>query len=341
MNSKQETIVIGGTEIKPGQRAAFEMKAARLYTHTQLEMPVQVVHGKKPGPRLFVCAAIHGDEILGVEIIRRLLKLKIVNRIKGTVIAIPVVNVFGFINQSRYSPDRRDLNRFFPGAVGGSLTSQLANLFMEEIVSKCTHGIDLHTGSNHRSNLPQIRAYLDDPETERLAQAFGAPVILDADVLTGSLRQAVKDRGIPMLLYEAGEVLRFDEVAIKAGVRGIIGVMRAIGMLPTRNSRKLMIQPLIARSSTWMRAPVSGVLRSTIRLGDRIKNRSVLGEITDPFGESTEKIYATTSGVIIGRLHLPLVHQGDALFHIARIGDSASSATATIEAFRQEFEPDA
>jgi hypothetical protein len=212
---------------------------------------------------------------------------------------------------------------------------------MEEIVSKCTHGIDLHTGSNHRSNLPQIRAYLDDPETERLARAFSAPVVLDADILTGSLRQAVKDRGIPMLLYEAGEVLRFDEVAIKAGVRGIVGVMRAIGMLPARNSRKTGIQPLISRSSNWMRAPVSGILRSSVRLGDRIKNRSVLGEITDPFGESTERIYASSSGIVIGRLNLPLVHQGDALFHIARIEDSDSSATATIEAFRQEFEPDA
>jgi hypothetical protein len=144
-----------------------------------------------------------------------------------------------------------------------------------------------------------------------------------------------------MLLYEAGEVLRFDEVAIKAGVRGIVGVMRAIGMLPARNSRKTGIQPLISRSSNWMRAPVSGILRSSVRLGDRIKNRSVLGEITDPFGESTERIYASSSGIVIGRLNLPLVHQGDALFHIARIEDSDSSATATIEAFRQEFEPDA
>lgn len=323
----------------PGERQTIDLTVARLYTHTEMHLPIQVVHGKRSGPRLFVCAAIHGDEILGVEIIRRLLKLKVISRLRGTLIAIPVVNVYGFIHQSRYSPDRRDLNRFFPGSEEGSLTSRLAKLFMEEIVDLCTHGIDLHTGSNHRANLPQIRAYLDDPETERLAHAFGAPVILDADFLEGSLRQAVKDRGSQMLLYEAGEVLRFDEAAIRVGVRGIISVMRAIDMLPPSTSKRLRLEPIVSRSSTWVRAPISGILSADVRLGDRVSEDRVLGRVTDPFGEAEAKVLAPTSGVVIGRLNLPLVHNGDALFHIAR-HERPSIVSATIAAFRQEFEPD-
>lgn len=330
---------IAGVGVQPGQRLTVDLPVARFYTHTEMTLPVHVIHGKKDGPALFVCAAIHGDEIAGVEIIRRMLKRKVFANLRGTLIAIPVVNVYGFLNQSRYLPDRRDLNRFFPGSESGSLTSRLAHLFMEEIVGKCTHGIDLHTGSNHRANLPQIRAYLDDPETERLAQAFGAPVILDADFLQGSLRQAAKDKGIKMLLYEAGEVLRFDEVAIRVGIRGILAVMRAIGMLRHSSRDQTQIRPVISRSSTWVRAPISGILHSKIRLGERVKFNTKLGKISDPFGEDEAEVVTPSPGVVIGRLKLPLVHRGDALFHLAHIA-SPSSAADTLEAFRQEFEPE-
>jgi predicted deacylase len=336
---KQEIITIGGTDIHPGQRVTLDLAAAKLYTHMDIKMPVHVIHGKKYGPCLFVCAAIHGDEILGVEIIRRLLKLKALNRLRGTLIAVPAVNVFGFINHSRYSPDRRDLNRFFPGTEGGSLTSQLANLFMKEIVSQCAYGIDLHSGSNHRENFPQIRAYVDDPEIEQLAYAFGAPIIMAANELEGSLRQASKDMGIKMLLYEAGEVLRFEEVAIRAGIRGIIGVMRAIGMLGAVSVKKTNVHPVISHSSTWVRAPISGIVRTMIRLGDRVTENSTLGIISDPFGEVEEPIVSSAAGIVIGRLNFPLVHKGDALFHVARF-DSPSRISSTIEVFRQEFEPE-
>lgn len=335
----REVFRINNHKIEPGTRATIDLGAAKLYTHTEMQIPVHVIHGKKDGPVLFVSAALHGDEILGVEIIRRLLKLKFINNLAGTLIAIPVVNVFGFINQSRYSPDRRDLNRFFPGTSAGSLTSQLAKLFMDEVVDQCTHGIDLHTGSNHRVNLPQIRAYLNDPETERLANAFGTPIILDADFLEGSLRQAVHDKGIPILLYEAGEVLRFDEVAIQAGLKGIISVMRAIGMLKQSKQPRKKITPMTAKSSFWMRSPVSGIIRTKSKLGDHVSTGQVLGYVTDPFGEDETPIHSSDSGIIIGKLNLPLVYKGDALFHIARIG-AVKKATEAIEAFRQEFEPD-
>lgn len=334
----RESLNISGHEIKAGENKTIDLPVSELYTHTSINMPVHVLHSKKDGPILFVSAAIHGDEINGVEIIRRLLKMKALNKLRGTLIAIPIVNVFGFLNHSRYSPDRRDLNRFFPGNESGSLTSWLAYLFMEEIVSKCTHGIDIHTGSNHRVNLPQIRAYLDDPETERLALTFGTPVILDADLLEGSLRQAVKERNIPILVYESGEVLRFDEAAIKLGVRGVLSVMRAIGMLP-KVRRKTDIQPVISDSSTWVRAPSSGIIKTKIKLGDRVSENSRIGIITDPFGERESEIISTASGIVIGSLKLPLVHRGDALFHVARFG-STKAAVDSVTAFRQEFEPE-
>lgn len=215
-------------------------------------------------------AAIHGDEIIGVEIIRRLLKLKILQRLRGTLIAVPVVNVYGFINNTRYLPDWSDLNRFFPGSEKGSLTSRLANIFMEDIVANSTHGIDLHAGSHHRINLPHIRACLNNPETEKLAFAFGAPVILNANLRDGSLRQAVEEKGIPMLLYEAGEALRFDEFAVRAGVKGILSVLRSIGMLTSRSIGASRIQPMVASSTSWVRAPASGILRTQIALGGKI-----------------------------------------------------------------------
>lgn len=337
--AKQRSLKIGGVEVNPGRRQTIDLHVARLYTHAEMTLPIHVIHGKSPGPRLFVCAAIHGDEILGIEIVRRLLRMKALDALRGTLIAIPIVNIYGFINQSRFLPDRRDLNRFFPGSQSGSLTSRLAKLFMDEIVSKCTHGIDLHTGSNHRVNLPQIRAYLDDPETERLACAFGVPVVLDADLLEGSLRQAAKDRGIQMLLYEAGEVLRFDEVAIRAGLRGILSVMREIGMLQQRSRRRSHLTPIIARSSTWVRAPISGIFKTRVQLGERVNEGDIVAEMMDPFGEAVEMVQSTATGIVIGKLEMPLAHRGDALLHIARVDDPKAVSEAII-AFKQEFEPE-
>ncbi len=314
-------IKIGGVTIKAGDRQTVDLPIARLYTHTAMSMPVHVIHGKKDGPTLFVSAAIHGDEINGVEIVRRLLKLKLLSRIRGTLIAIPIVNVYGFINRSRYLPDRRDLNRSFPGNHKGSLASHLAKLFMEEVVDRCTHGIDIHSGSNHRINLPQVRATLDSPETERLAKAFGAPVIINARLRDNSLREAVIDMGIPMILYEGGEGLRFNEPAIKVGTRGILAVMREIGMLPARAPKKKQSEPVIVKSTSWIRSPKSGIIHSSARTGTSVVKGDVIAKVVDPFGEQEDKIVAPKDGIIIGNLNLPLVHKGDALFHIATIGD--------------------
>ncbi len=336
----RKPLSIDGDTFTPGTRTTIELPVGRLYTHTPMTMPVHVIKGKKTGPRLFISAAIHGDEINGVEIIRRLLKLPALKRLRGTIIAVPIVNVHGLINHSRYLPDRRDLNRSFPGTETGSLAARLAYLFMNEIVSQSTHGIDLHTGAIHRDNLPQIRANLDDEETNKLAIAFDVPVIISSNLRDGSLREAAAEYGIPMLLYEAGEALRFDEVSIRAGVKGIINVMRTLEMLPpSRSKSKKQTEPVVARSSSWVRASDSGILRTMVPLGSRVKKNTLLGVVTDPFGETESSVISTFSGIVIGRTNLPLVNEGDALYHIARFED-IQEIEAKVDEFQEEHSPE-
>lgn len=329
---------IGGSCILPGARASIDLRIPDLYTHNPMHWPVHVVHGKKSGPVLFLSGAIHGDEINGVEIIRRVLKLKSIERLHGTLIAVPVVNLFGFINQSRYLPDRRDLNRSFPGSETGSLAHRMANLFMREVVTRCTHGIDIHTAAIHRDNLPQVRAVLDDPETSRMARAFYTPVIVKTSMVPGSLRASAARLGIPVIVYEAGEALRFDELSIRAGVTGIVSVMRELGMLPRAKRDQDAIEPLVALSSTWVRAPQSGILRTIQTIGARVEKHDLLGIISDPFGATEQPITAPDQGIVIGRTNIPLVSEGEALFHLAHFRD-ASGIAEQIEEFRNEFDP--
>lgn len=341
-NPRQAPFEIGGVSVAPGSRTTVDLPLSVLSNHTPVTIPVQVVHGRRAGKRLFVSAAIHGDEINGVEIIRRLLRLSAIKRVHGTLLAVPVVNAFGFIGRTRYLPDRRDLNRCFPGTPNGSLAAQLAHLFMTEIVARCTHGVDLHTGSNHRENLPQIRADLGKEEVERLAMAFGAPAVLNAQTRAGSLRCEAGEAGIPVLLYEAGEASRFDETAIRTGLRGVLRVMTVLGMIRGRDSRKDP-EPFVSRSSSWVRAPAGGILRTPCRLGTIVKKGGRLGTVADPFGETEAEVEARHGGVVIGRTNLPIVNQGDALFHVARVDDhdEVSETLSQIqEDIDREFTPD-
>ena len=331
---KNDAITLGGQTVQPGERRTIDLVVGKLYTHSSITMPVQVLCGRQAGPVMFVSAAIHGDELNGVEVIRRLLKVPALRKLKGTLIAVPIVNLHGFINQSRYLPDRRDLNRSFPGSDKGSLAGRVARLFLDEIVGRSTHGIDLHTGAIHRSNLPQIRANLDDPQTLELAKAFGTPVVLNSDLRDGSLREVAGKRGIPVLLYEAGEALRFDELAIRGGVQGILRVMRRLNMLPASRTKE-PIDPIIARSSAWVRAPQDGIFRASAKQGQRvIKDQTLLGVVADPFGESEVEIWSPYSGIVIGQLHLPLVNEGEALFHIARF-NRTDIAAENIETYHE------
>jgi predicted deacylase len=322
--------------VAPGERSIIDLPVANLYTHTPLTMPVHVVNGRRAGPTICVTSAIHGDELNGVEIVKRLLKMAALKRLRGCLLAVPIVNVFGFINRSRYLPDRRDLNRTFPGRDEGSVAARLAHLVLHEIVFRSDYGIDLHTGAVDRTNLPQIRADLKDPKVRQMAEAFGSPIVIDAALREGSLRQCAGENGVPMVLYEAGEALRFDELSIRVGMRGITRVLRALDMLPKRKTPRTRIEPVIARSATWVRAPSSGIVRATCRLGDRVRPGQSLASVTDPFGEVEIDVQATANGIIIGRSMSPLAHEGDALFHIARFED-AKEAQATIDGFTEEL----
>lgn len=316
---------VGDEFVAPGQRRSFDLPVAELPTQAPLCMPVEVVRGRTEGPVLFVSAAIHGDEIAGVEILRRLLRHGRLKKLRGTLLAVPVVNVFGFVGRSRYFPDRRDLNRCFPGSEKGSLASRVARLFMEEVVERATHGIDLHTGSLHRSNLPQIRISPGDAESSRLADVFGAPVVMESAVRDGSLREAVESKGLPMLVYEAGEALRFDEWAIRTGLKGILRVMESLEMLPRRKRAaeappgKPRPAPLRCHYSRWMRAPRSGILRPRRGLGRRVRVGELLATLGDPLGRNEVAVRSACEGVVIGCTNLPLVNEGDALFHVAEV----------------------
>ncbi len=331
-------ITIGDTEVKPGQRANINLPVAYLYTSTPLSMPMQVICGRRAGPTLCVSAAVHGDELNGVEIIRRLLKRKQMKSIRGTLLAVPIVNVHGFLNQSRYLPDRRDLNRSFPGSARGSIAGRLANRFLKQVVSKADFGIDLHTGAINRSNLPQIRANLDDPRTLELAKAFGVPVILNSAVLDGSLRGCAAEMGMPMLIYEAGEALRFDEVCIRAGIRGILNVMHLIGMLPEPRKVK-RVDSVVASSTTWVRAPDSGIVSKQVDLGSRVVKGQPLATISDPLGDEEADAVAPYDGIVIGCSNLPLAHEGDALFNLAEFS-SVSKAEDRVEEFAAAHDPE-
>ena len=335
-----EALIINGVSIAPGEQVTIDLPLPNLYTHTPMTMPVRVFRGRKTGPTLLVTAALHGDEINGVEIIRRLVTLPLLKRLHGTLIAVPVVNVLGFINQTRYLPDRRDLNRSFPGSYKGSLASRLAHLFVEELFSKATHGIDLHTGAIHRDNLPQVRANLTVPEIRTLATAFGTPVILDSGdkIIDGSLRKVAFERGIPYLVYEGGEALRFNELCIRAGVRGIIAAMRQLAMLPAVKTAKVtrLRQPVIAESSSWIRAPQSGIVRAAKPLGAQVEKDESLAFVSDPFGEQESAVTARFSGIVVGCSNIPMVNEGDALFHVAQVA-RPDSLEAYVEHYHEEL----
>ncbi len=307
---------IGGVLIKKGERKKIKLAVSNLYDGTDLSIPVEVIRSKEDGPVLFISASIHGDEVNGTEIVSRILKKRALKKMKGTLIAVPIVNVFGFNMLSRYLPDRRDLNRSFPGSTTGSLASRLANVFMKEIVKNSTHGIDFHTGAIHRTNLSQIRACISDPETKQLAFEFGVPVVLNSNIRDGSLREAARRKNIPMLLFEGGEALRLDERVIKIGVHGCLSVMRSIGMLVKKKNAERR-EVFVSWDSQWLRSPVSGLFRTLKDVGTHIKEGDLLGVVKDQFGNSMGEIRAPFEGIIVGLLKLPLVNGGDALYHIA------------------------
>jgi uncharacterized protein len=316
---------IGDVTVDAGERLTVSLEVSTLANATRMNLPVHVVHGSDAGPVMFLSGVVHGDEILGLEIIRRVLGRDELKSIVGTLLAVPIVNAFGFLNHSRYMPDRRDLNRSFPGSDQGSLSSLLADLFFREVVKRSHYGIDLHTAALHRTNLPQVRISPNDTELLRLAEAFAPPVILTSKLRDGSLRQCAQDEGVHVLLYEGGEALRFDEVAIEAGVKGVLRVMKAVGMIADAPRVPEHSKVTHSSSSSWVRAPEGGILHSVRRVGDKVGLKEPIAIVTDPLGTVTVPVFAEDDGIIIGRTNLPIVNRGDALFHIARIKTKAKA----------------
>ena len=333
--SKRQAFQIGDTSIAPGGRATVDIPVSTLSDHTPVNLSVHVVHGRKPGPVMFVSAAIHGDEVIGVEIVRRLLKAKALKSMAGTLLAVPIVNTYGFLNNARYRPDRRDLNRCFPGGPEGSMASRLAHIFMTEVVLRAEVGIDLHSAAIHRTNLPQIRLTPDNARLGALGAAFGAPVMLNSKLRDGSLRMAAEEAGIDVLLYEGGEGLRFDELGVRAGVTGILRVMHELGMLAKRAVPRAKIRTVMCGGSHWYRAPAGGLFRGYKSAGDTVEPGTVLGAVSDPFGEVETEVISEEEGIIIGRTNMPVVYEGEALFHIAetaRAEAAAEGVSAQLEA---------
>ncbi len=333
---------ITGENVAPGTARDVAFQITTMATGMASSLAVRVLHGARPGPVVFVSAAIHGDEIIGTAIIQRLAQELKPEALAGTLLLVPVANIFGFLNRSRYLPDRRDLNRSFPGSAGGSLAGQMANIFYREVVERSALGIDIHSAAIHRYNLPQIRIAAGNSQLVELAMAFGAPVIIESPLRDGSLRDLAHKRGVDMLLLEAGEALRFDRLSVETGVAGVGRVLAHLDMIEADDGLTNVGIPARANRSAWVRAPRGGVAHFSRESGAPVRKGDLLGCVTGLFGEDAQDMVSPVDGIIIGHATLPVVHQGDALFHIAeiphpeRVGARIESITAAILASEPE-----
>lgn len=308
-------IRINGVSILPGQNAETRLLVSQLPSGTAIDIPVYVYRAPEDGPVLLLMAGMHGDEVNGIETIRRLIRRKMLQPQRGTIIAIPILNIYGFLNFSREVPDGKDVNRSFPGTKTGSLASRVAHRFTQEILPFIDYGIDFHTGGASRSNYPQIRCLIDYPENERLARAFGAPFILNAALRPKSLRKEAFKQGKFIVVYECGESLRLDEAGINLAVSGTMRVMQELGMQPTTNGVAATAS-IVCTQSRWLRAKVSGIFRSRIKMGQYIRKGDVYGSLADPYGDMALRLKSTQTGYVIGLNNMTVVNQGDALLHI-------------------------
>lgn len=306
---------MGAVTVRPGRKVQMELPFARVITGATESLPVVVINGRAAGPVVWLSAAIHGDELNGVQIIRKVLRSLDAKSVRGAILAVPIVNPLGFLIESRYLPDRRDLNRHFPGSPRGSTASRLAHLFVTEIVRHCSVGIDLHTATNHRINLPQLRANIDDSATLRLARAFGAPFTIKARVRDGSLRQAATELGKTVLLYEAGQAHRFDEDAVETGYLGVMRTLRRMKMIDARLARAT--PTTLIRRTRWVRARRGGIVELHVKLGQRVSQGELIASVSDAFGNRATGVKATQSGWVIAHTVRPLVNLGESLVHIA------------------------
>jgi predicted deacylase len=303
-----------GAEVAPGERVRLELELSESFGGTTVSTPVIVIRGTRDGPTLCLTAGIHGDEIIGIEVVRRVVAEVEPEGLRGTVIGVPVVNPLGFRRSSRYLPDRRDLNRFFPGRRTGSSASRIAHRFFEEVVRQCQVLVDFHSGSFHRANLPQVRADLEDPSLRGLATWFGAPVVLQSQGMRGTLRRAAHEAGVSAILYEAGEPMRFDESSVKEGVIGSLRLLQSLGMI--ENTVPPVMNTDVFQGSRWVRTDDGGIFLGERQLGDVVAVGDRLGTVTDPFTNDRVEIVSQYDGRVIGRAMDQVVIPGFALYHL-------------------------
>ncbi|SOE20534.1 hypothetical protein SAMN06298216_1023 [Spirosomataceae bacterium TFI 002] len=313
-------MVILGTEIGIG-KTVLSLDIAKLHTRTSLDVPIIIQRSKTPGPTLLLMAGIHGDEVNGVEIVRQIIQKKFNKPTRGTIICIPVVNVFGFLNQERKFPDGRDLNRVFPGSEKGSLAARFANSIIKEIVPHIDYCIDFHTGGGNRFNYSQIRIDGTIPECLELATAFGSKFILDSPLRDKSFREAASRLGKKVLLFEGGKNIHLDKNVTKRAIKGTLQVIQHLGMRDFTQELSEMNIPnepqFLIKKSTWIRANLSGMYRRRVSIGQKVLKGEVFGSISDPYGDFEKNVKTTHTGFVIGSSHSPIVNQGDALIHIS------------------------
>lgn len=318
----QEPFSILGSEVDSGSSARLNWTATELFEGVPVSTPVLVVNGTEPGPTLCLTAAVHGDELNGIEMVRRVMHEVSPDELSGTLIGVPIVNVQGFRRGSRYLPDRRDLNRYFPGNPDGSAAARIAYSFFHNVVEHCDALVDLHTGSFERTNLPQIRADLRNPDIVRLSEGFGSTVILHSTPGAGTLRQAATDAGIPTVTLEAGGPLQLETSEVMDGVAGIETLLGSLGMIESRRRWFGNADPVYYRSS-WVRADSGGILLSDVSLGSTVRKGDLLGTITDPMSNQATELRSPYAGRIIGMARNQVVMPGFAAFHVGIQTDQA------------------
>jgi len=311
--------VILGQEILPGKGAELNLDVARLHTRTPIQVPVIVRRAKAEGPVVLLMAGLHGDEINGVEIIRRIIRKKFNEPSCGTIICLPVFNIFGFLNMKRELPDGRDLNRSFPGSKSGSLASQFAYHFMKEIAPHVDFVIDFHTGAAQRSNFPQIRCVLEDEVSVELAHIFNPPFILNSSYISKTIRESMMDRGKRILLFEGGKANNIDEHVVEEGINGVKRFLSHLGMRSFKIDISKDRSPIVLSESKWMRSPNSGMFQAMVKNGTEVQKGDTIAIVTDPYGKYEKKVNASMSGFVICVNESPVVYKGDAIFHIGKL----------------------
>ncbi len=315
---ENKNITIGGETVRPGEDKLLKISIDRLPTGTLIDIPVYVINAKKPGPTILVQAGLHGDEINGIEIVRRMMAEKRFKIKKGAIIAVPILNIFGFIHFSRDVPDGKDVNRSFPGIKSGSMASRIAYHYVSEIMHQIDYGIDLHTGGGQRHNFPQIRYTQEDKKSQKLAEVFNAPFTFPSRLIKGSFRNAAYKMNKPTIVFEAGESMRFDDYAIMEGMQGILNILRYFDMIAKIESHLERAKTVHIQERKWLRAATAGMFIPELTNGSEIKKGQEIGMITDTYAKRIKRIKAPFDGYVFCINHQAVVNQGEALFHVGR-----------------------